>query len=103
MDAMSSTIKIVKSALDDLQDALDWYESQSEGLEQRFFKEINERLKFIATYPEASLVRAESFRGKQLKKFPYTIYYRFHESANLVEISAILHDKRDKSILKTRV
>jgi toxin ParE1/3/4 len=100
---MRSTIKILKSALDDLQDALDWYESQSEGLEQRFSKEINERLKFIATYPEASHIRAENFRGTQLKKFPYSIYYSFDEPNNLIQVSAILHDKRDKSILKTRI
>ena len=35
---MSATIHIFKSALDDLQNALDWYDSQSFGLEQRFSK-----------------------------------------------------------------
>ena len=33
---MSATLHIFKAALDDLQDALDWYASQSAGLEQRF-------------------------------------------------------------------
>ena len=50
---MSVTLTILKIALDDLENALNWYESQSEGLEQRFSKDMNERLAFIKTYPEA--------------------------------------------------
>ena len=99
---MSNTIHIFKSALDDLQNALDWYDSQSYGLEQRFSKEVNERLTFIAEHPEASPVRAENFRGTQLKKFPYTIYYDFDEVNAVVHIAAVLHDKRDRKILKKR-
>ena len=99
---MSSTIHIFKAALDDLQDALDWYDSQSSGLERRFSKEINERLKFIAKHPEASPVRAENFRGAKLKKFPYTIYYDYDELNDIVKVAAVLHDKRDRKLLADR-
>ena len=99
---MSATLHIFKSALDDLQEALDWYESQSTGLEQRFSKEINERLSFISQHPEASPIRAEDFRGAQLKKFPYTIYYDFHAFQNRVDVAAVLHNKRDRTVLKER-
>jgi plasmid stabilization system protein ParE len=95
-------IHIFKSALDDLQDALDWYESQSSGLEQRFSKAVNERIKFITTHPEASPIRVEGYRGAQLKKFPYTIYYYYDETQKVVFVSAVLHDKRDRKILKNR-
>lgn len=54
---MSATLHIFKTALDDLQNALDWYKSQSDGLESRFSKAVNERLTFIADYPEASSIR----------------------------------------------
>jgi plasmid stabilization system protein ParE len=85
-----------------LDNALNWYESQSEGLEQRFSKDINERLSFITTYPEASPVRIKNFRGAQLKKFPYTIYYVFDEGLNVVRVVAVLHNKRDKNVLTER-
>ena len=52
---MSNTIHIFKSALDDLQNALDWYDSQSNGLEQRFSKEVNARLIFSTAYLENPL------------------------------------------------
>ena len=99
---MSNTIHIFKSALDDLQNALDWYDSQSNGLEQRFSKEVNARLIFISAHPEASPIRGEDFRGTQLKKFPYTIYYDFDEANALVHVVGVLHDKRDRKILKKR-
>jgi plasmid stabilization system protein ParE len=99
---MSAKIHIFKTALDDLQDALDWYEAQSVGLEQRFSKSVNERIKFIANNPEASSIRAEGFRGAQLKKFPYTIYYDYDDAQQMVYVSAVLHDKRDKKILRIR-
>ena len=100
---MSATLHIFKAALDDLQDALDWYESQSSGLEQRFSKEINERLNFISNYPEASSFRIENFRGTPLKKFPYTIYYDYNDQQNIVYVAAVLHNKRDRSILEERL
>lgn len=99
---MSAKIHIFKTALNDLQDALNWYENQSTGLEQRFSKAINERIKFIATHPEASPIRAEGYRGAQLKKFPYTIYYDYDDTQQVVFVSAVLHDKRDRKILKNR-
>jgi plasmid stabilization system protein ParE len=99
---MSAKLHILKAALDDLQNALDWYESQSTGLEQRFSKEINERLTFISAHPEASPVRAEDFRGTQLKKFPYTIYYDYYHTQNVVYVAAVLHNKRDRNVLQER-
>ncbi len=100
---MSATLHIFKAALDDLQNALDWYESQSSGLENRFSKEINERLTFISNHPEASPFRAENFRGTQLKKFPYTIYYDYNDLQNVVYVAAVLHNKRDRNILQERM
>ena len=99
---MTAILHLYKGALDDLQNALDWYESQSSGLEQRFSKAINERLTFITLYPEAAAIRVEGFRGVQLKKFPYTIYYDFESTQNVVYVAAVLHNKRDKSILLER-
>jgi hypothetical protein len=58
---MSAKLHILNAALDDLQNALDWYDLQSTGLEQRFSKEINERLTFISVHPEASPISCRRF------------------------------------------
>ena len=52
---MSNTFHVIQSALDDIQNALNWYESQSLGLEQRFHKALMKRLKFIQTIPKQPL------------------------------------------------
>ncbi len=100
---MSNTLHVLQSALDDIQNALEWYESQSTGLEQRFHKALMERLKFIQIHPEATSFWDKRFRGVQLKKFPFTIYYNYDEANAVIRVAAVLHNKRDKSILKERV
>ncbi len=99
---MSNTLHVIQSALDDIQNALDWYEAQSTGLEQRFHKALMERLKFIQTHPEASSFLDKRFCGVQLKKFPFTIY-NYNEANAVIRVAAVLHNKRNKSILKERV
>lgn len=99
---MGNTLKINQAALDDMQKALDWYESQSAGTEQRFHKAISESLKFILNYPEASAKRYRQLRYKAVKKFPYYILYIFDEMNAHVEIVAILHEKQDRKVWKNR-
>jgi toxin ParE1/3/4 len=99
---MKANLHIYKNALDDLQNALDWYESQSSGLEQRFSKAVNERLNFISLYPESSAIHLEGFRRVQLKKFPYSIYYDYEATQNVVYVAAVLHNKSEKKVLKQR-
>jgi toxin ParE1/3/4 len=99
---MSNMLHVIPSALDDIQNALDWYAEQSEGLEKRFHKALIERLKFIQTHPEAASFLDKRFRGSQLKKFPFTVYYHFDEANAVIRVVAILHNKRDKAILKKR-
>ncbi len=99
---MRATLHISKQALYDLQDALDWYEAQSIGLEQRFSKAVNDRLTFISKNPEASAIKLEGYRAAQLRKFPYTIYYEYDIANNSANVVAVLHNKRDTKILKDR-
>ena len=100
---MLYTLIIFKTALDDLHEALDWYDSQSQGLEQRFSKEIDQRLAFITKHPEASPYLVENFRGIQLKKFPYTIYYEFDEVVGKIYVTAVLHNKQNRDNILSRL
>ncbi|MEM1121355.1 MAG: type II toxin-antitoxin system RelE/ParE family toxin [Bacteroidota bacterium] len=99
---MKATLHIYKSTLDDLQNALDWYATQSQGLEARFHKAVDERLNFIANNPLAAPFRMEGFRGTPIKKFPYMVYYDFDSKKNIVSIVAVLHTRRDNRLLKNR-
>ena len=97
---MSYTIRFSPDALTDYSDIHDWYEEKS--LEEKFEKEVNERLKFIALYPEASGFKYRHLRGTRLKKFPYRILFELDESLQIATIVAILHDARNSEILEKR-
>jgi toxin ParE1/3/4 len=99
---MSNTLFVYKSALEDIQKAMDWYESQRGGLETHFHQALTLRLKFITDNPEAAAIRLEGFRSIQLKKFPYSVYYEFDDTNATVRVVAVLHDKRDRKILQKR-
>jgi plasmid stabilization system protein ParE len=100
---MTNTLTINQFALEDMQNALDWYENQSIGSEQKFHKAIDEILKFIQKYPEAAAPRYRQLRYKALKKFPYYVLYLFDEAQGTIEIVAILHDRQDRKTWKTRL
>ena len=81
---------------------MEWYSEQRDGLELRFYKHLIDRLKFICANPEAAAFLDNRFRGTQLKKFPFTVYYHYNEVHDTVKIAAVLHNKRNRSILKKR-
>ena len=73
---MSKTkLHITQSALDDIQNSMEWYFEQNDELGLRFYKHLIDRLKFIRANPEAAAFLDNRFRGSQLKKFPFTVYY----------------------------
>ena len=98
----TTKLHITQPAFDDIQNAMEWYVAQSDGLELRFYKHLIDRLKFIRANPEAAAFLDKRFRGSQLKKFPFTVYYHYNEVHDQVKIAAVLHNKRNRSILKKR-
>ena len=100
---MSKTkLHIAQSAFDDIQKAMEWYVEKSDELELRFYKHLIDRLKFIRANPEAAAFLDNRFRGSQLKRFPFTVYYHYDEVHDRVKVVAVLHNKRNRSILKKR-
>ena len=98
----TTKLHITQLAFDDIQNAIEWYLAQSNGLELRFYNHLIDRLKFIRANPEAAAFLDSRFRGSQLKKFPFTVYYHYDEVNDRVKIAAVLHNKRNRSILEKR-
>ena len=98
----TTKLHITQLAFDDIQNAMVWYLAQSNSLELRFYNHLIDRLKFIRANPEAAAFLDSRFRGSQLKKFPFTVYYHYYEVHDRVKIAAVLHNKRNSSILEKR-
>lgn len=98
---MSSEVIIDPEAQQEFDEAYDFYESQTDGLGERFADTIEATLNSLVMNPRMHQVIYESVRRSVVKSFPYNIYYREEEFG--IRVIAIFHAKRDPSIWQSRI
>ena len=79
----------------DFAESMLWYESQQEGLSDRFKKAIDDTLSRIQDKPLLFPIVKSNFREASVPIFPYTIVYRFNKLKSHIIIAAIYHAKRN--------
>jgi toxin ParE1/3/4 len=94
---MTFKIKVDPEALDDIQENINWYNSQQPGLGKRFHKEVKSYFNKLKSNPFFQ-VRYDDVHCLPLKKFPYMIHYTINEKDKLVIIHAIFNTSRDPKI-----
>ena len=96
-------IVVLRAAKIDLEEIIDWYESQKIGLGLNFFREVQEMFSRLTINP---LVYQENFlfvRKAVLFKYPYSIFYAVNEVDLEIEILAILHQRINPVELQKRI
>ncbi|MEO6452758.1 MAG: type II toxin-antitoxin system RelE/ParE family toxin [Ginsengibacter sp.] len=88
---MSYTIFVSPTAVEDLQDAIDYYNEKAESLGYRFADLVDEYFKRIASVPTASAIRYKDVRGKPMTIFPYLIMYTIDQDTFTVNILRIFN------------
>ena len=74
---MAYSIFITPAALNDLEDAINYYNSKAANLGSRFANEADKQFETIAKNPDAFAERYKNVRGKLLAfSIPYFIYNR---------------------------
>ncbi len=84
----------------DLRVARDWYADQQPGLELELRDMVDITLAGIRDHPERYAEIDPGIRRAVLRKFPYAIFYR--SRADVIEVLAILHHRRDPLVWRTR-
>src|SRR3954469_19385259 len=97
---MSLPVILRPEAMQDLQDARDWYEQQRAGLGATFATRAATALDGIEQFPESHGVIWQDVRAAPVRRHPYVIYYRV--LADRVEVLAVLHARRDPSAWQSR-
>ena len=92
---MSYSITITALAIDDIQDGLEFYNSRVTNLGFRFAHEVDAALQDIAAIPTAYSYRYKNVRGKQLRKFPYVIFFIITDSSHSIEVLRIFNAYQD--------
>ncbi len=90
---MNYTLAFHQEALDELQEAHQWYEQQRKGLGVAFMDTIDELVQRILIKPK-SFPKAYKQRRKALPaQFPYLVIFEMH--GDVVLVVAIIHASRN--------
>lgn len=94
-------IELLAAAESELEEAIEYYNQQSEGLGLEFAAEVKRTLERILQYPEAWAPLSKRTRRCRTKRFPYGVIYQIRSDKILVV--AIMHLHRDPETWKLRI
>ena len=92
-------VEVSSSAKADINRAALWYESQKEGLGDRFLTAVLDTIDRIALNPEGYAKIIKDARKAEVEKFPYSVWFRVRDDLLVI---ACLHGKRDRRLAKER-
>ncbi len=88
-------IRFLEIAQVELDDAVEYYNSESPGLGDQFLLDVVNALERIKQYPEAWHPFEDNTRRCQTRRFPYGVVYQSLKSEILIVAIAHLHRKPD--------
>lgn len=77
-----------------------WYEERRPGLGRQFVAEVERALGSAAETPRRFPLRHEDIRCVQVRRFPYSIFYR--EEQDRIVVLAVFHARREPVIWQQR-
>ncbi|HBH81304.1 MAG TPA: type II toxin-antitoxin system RelE/ParE family toxin [Nitrospira sp.] len=78
----------------ELNEAAQYYESESPGLGAAFLDEVEDCTQAIANFPEAAPLITETIRRRLLLRFPYALLYTIYHQSDRVHVLAVMNLKR---------
>ena len=84
-------IYLTGAAIQDIDDAYEWYGTKAADLEKKFAIDLQESFQKISQYPDAFAKRYKEVRGKLMKKFPYLILYRTNNANRSIEVLRVFN------------
>jgi mRNA-degrading endonuclease RelE of RelBE toxin-antitoxin system len=91
-------LKIDEEALQDIQNATDWYNEQLQGLGARFQKQVKTQINSLKKNAPLFSKRYADVRCMFIKKFPFMVHYTLDSNLFLVEVFAVIHTSRNPKI-----
>jgi len=88
------TFEFHPDALEEYEEAAAWYEERRYRLGVEFTEAVEAVVAAIQKSPDSYQPLKGGVRIFRLKRFPYSIFYRYNEAGQHVRIVAIMHHKR---------
>lgn len=94
---MSSVFKtkFTPEAIQELQEAINYYNSQKAGLGKKFYLDIKNQINLICSNPFLKSIRYDDVRFALADKFPYAIHYTIVKEKNIIIIHAVFSNHQD--------
>ena len=86
------TVSFHELAERELNDAAQYYESESAGLGAAFLTEIERSCGLIVAHPQSAPMVTDSIRRKLVRRFPYALLYSMQRET--IRILAVMNLKR---------
>jgi len=86
-------VKIHEIAAKEFDEAVEWYENQSEGLGKRFKKSVIVQIRKIKKNPDWFLIEADNIYKIYIPKFPYKILFTLEKNQIVIWAVAHMHRK----------
>jgi toxin ParE2 len=96
------SLRWAQAARVELEEAVEWYEAQVEGLGDHLMKEIVAATVLVERFPQAWHPLSKRARAHRLNRFPYTLIYTC-VSAEEVLILALAHQHRKPFYWRDRI
>lgn len=94
---MAGKYRLRKEAKDELIQAAEWYESQQQGIGEKFFNEALEKIEDVADKPNSHSPFHKEYRRASLYNFPYWIVYII--KTPIILVLSVWHKKRNPDSL----
>ena len=95
---MKYSVSLQPEARQDIQNAIDWYESKQFNLGTSYFQELVETINIIAQNPAIFQVRYREVRIAFLNKFPFGVHFKIDDNRETIVILAVLHTSQNPQI-----
>ncbi len=86
-------VNLTVAAEREIDDAVEWYRKQQEGLQQRFLLELQSTVRRIQAQPDIYTELRPGIRRGLLRRFPFSVIYEISSDAILVLAVAHQHRK----------
>jgi mRNA-degrading endonuclease RelE of RelBE toxin-antitoxin system len=96
------TLKIHNEALDDIQQATDWYNEQKDELGKRFQMQVVRQINKLKNTAPLYNIRYQDVRCLIIKKFPFMVHYTVNQKLGIITIYAVVHTSRHPKIWSKR-
>jgi toxin ParE1/3/4 len=96
-------INIEPEALEDIQEAVDFYNSRKPGLGKRFYNTLEKHLQLLKKNHSSFALRYDDVRCMPIKNFPYMIHFRILGKDQTVSIKAVFCTHDDPNRWEERI